>query len=88
MVHIISEKEAQLQQKMLEKQQEEMLNKSQIKTITSKTLNLLIKVKQKRKVQAPESNKREKLEAIKKGTKDVDDGDVLGLLGSYVSDSS
>ena len=57
MVHIISEKEAQLQQKMLEKQQEEMLNKSQIKTITSKTLNLLIKVKQKRKVQAPESKK-------------------------------
>ena len=60
-----------------------------MKTITSKTLNPLIKVKRKRNVQAPESNKREKLEAIKKDTKYVDDGDALGLLlGSYVSDSS
>ena len=83
------EKEAQFRRKMeqqlLEKQQAEMLNKSQI---TSKKLNPLIKVKRKRKVQAPESNKREKIETIKKQTKDIESGDALGLLGGYGSDSS
>ncbi len=74
------------EQRLMEKQQAEMINKAQMK-MNAQKMNPLIKVKRKRN-QLPsefESNKPQKKPPIQKEEKRVDDGDALGLLGGYSS---
>ena len=82
------EKRRQKELQLLEKQQSEMANKAK-----SQRLNPLIKVKRKRKAQTPDARNNKKSTPIDIKPKhdtpnESDDGDALGLLGGYGSDSS
>jgi hypothetical protein len=75
----------QQEQKLMEKQQIELLNKIQIKKNT-KQLNPMIKVKRKRKSLLDTSE--QKRQTAQKKIKAPDEGGALGLLGGYSSDES
>lgn len=75
-----------IEQDLIEKQQAEMMNKSQMK-VNSKPVNPFIKVKRKRISQTSESNKPEKL-VTERETKSENNEGALSLLGGYSSDDS